>query len=259
MHGCCTGPFEAPGHSCVELPGRLAHSGSLQGASESSQRYCSTPHPFSWPQDELFTVAHPGQACAPSSPLVPVQVPVLEGSSRSGDTEPRGRLSVKTETQAGRMDVEPSDSIPDLGSVWQSASGPLCFSRVIPVPALVLPEFPDDSGHRCLRPPVAECHAVHVSAANKADSGSTMQSKGEQCPSPSHSPILALPDLVLGVNSPLVLVPLGDSDQAGLTVPASEQDLASPTRALEVVGMAHSGPRAVMDVLPVEEDGKSEV
>ncbi len=50
MHGCCTGPFEAPGHSCVELPGRLAHSGSLQGASESSQRYCSTPHPFSWPQ-----------------------------------------------------------------------------------------------------------------------------------------------------------------------------------------------------------------
>ncbi len=127
----------------------------------------------------------------------------------------------------------------------------LCFSRVIPVPALVLPEFPNDSGHRCLRPPMAECHAVRVSA-NKADSGSTMQSKGEQCPSPSHSPILALPDLVLGVNSPLVSVPLGDSDQAGLTVPAPEQDLASPTRALEVVGMAHSGPRAVMDVLNVE-------
>ncbi len=54
-----------------------------------------------------------------------------------------------------------------------------------------------------------------------------MQSKSEQCPSRSHSPILALPDLVLGVNSPLVSVPLGDSDQAGLTVPASEQDLAS--------------------------------
>ncbi len=145
------------------------------------------------------------------------------------------------------MDVEPSDSIPDLGSVWQSGNGHLCFSRVIPVPALVLPEFPDDSGHRCLRPPMAE-----LISTNKADSGSTMQSKGEQCPSPSHSPILALPDLVLGVNSPLVSVPLGDSDQAGLTVPAPEQDLASPTRALEVVGIAHSGPRAVMDVLNVE-------
>ncbi len=52
MLGCCTGPFEAPGHSCTELSGRLAHSGSLQGASESSQRYRSRPHPFSWPQDE---------------------------------------------------------------------------------------------------------------------------------------------------------------------------------------------------------------
>ncbi len=52
MHGCCTGPFEAPGHSCAELSGRLAHSGSLQGASKSSQRYRSPPHLFSWPQNE---------------------------------------------------------------------------------------------------------------------------------------------------------------------------------------------------------------
>ncbi len=198
-----------------------------------------------------FTVAHPGQACAPSSPLVPRQVPFFEGGSRSGNTEPCGRFSVETEAQAGGMDVEPSDGIPDLGSVWQSGGGPLCLSRVIPVPALVLPEFPDDSGHRCVRPSVAECQSVRVSA-NKADSGSTMQSEGERCPSPSHSPILALPDLVLGANSPLVSVSLGDSDQAGLTVPASGQDLACSTRALEVVGMAHTGPRAVINVLPVE-------
>ncbi len=87
---------------------------------------------------------------------------------------------------------------------------------------------------------------------NKVDSGSTMQSEGERCPSPSHSPILALPDLVLGANSPLVSASLGDSDQAGLTVPASGQDLASSAGALEVVGMAHTGPRAVIDGLPAE-------
>ncbi len=157
-----------------------------------------------------FTVAHPGQACAPSSPLVPRQVPLFEGGSRSGNTEPCGRFSVKTEAQAGGMDVEPPDGIPDLGSVWKSGGGPLCFSRVILVPALVLPEFPNDSRHRCIRPPMAECQSVRVSA-NKADSGSTMQREGERCPSPSHSPILALPDLVLGANSPLVSVSLGDS------------------------------------------------
>ncbi len=37
MHGCCSGPFEAPGHSCTQLPGRLAHSGPLQGVGELSQ------------------------------------------------------------------------------------------------------------------------------------------------------------------------------------------------------------------------------
>ncbi len=158
---------------------------------------------------------------------------------------------LRQKLKPGEWMLKPSDGIPDLGSVWQSGGGPLCFSRVIPVPALVLPEFPDDSGHRCVRPPMAECQSVRVSA-NKADSGSTMQSEGERCPSPSHSPILALPDLVLGANSPLVSASLGDSDQAGLTVPASGQDLASSAGALEVVGMAHTGPRAVIDSLPAE-------
>ncbi len=319
MHGCCTGPFEAPGHSCTELSGRLAHSGSLQGASESSQGYRSRPHTFSWSQDErqeecalpilanhvsrgsfgfrsdagpfgscpdtrsysmsgplqarpsclcrylpqavgphgsglpcvaprvasheaaplvdegaeitphctsylpyqgvaqlllipfnvarprfspergengcdppspydhdgrindrlgrglrrqtgergvegrvpllayklpgtqgclpgfevfsprsrgvsyhsqdgqyggcvphkpprMFTVAHPGQACAPSSPLVPRQVPLFEGGSRSGNTEPGGRFSVESEAQAEGMNVEPSDGIPEAAA-----------------------------------------------------------------------------------------------------------------------------------------------
>ncbi len=109
--------------------------------------------------------------------------------------------------------------------------------------------FASQESSQC--PPMAECQSVRVSA-NKADSGSTMQSEGERCPSPSHSPILAFPDLVLGANSPLVSASLGDSDQAGLTVPASGQDLASSAGALEVVGMAHTGPRAVIDGLPAE-------
>ncbi len=92
-----------------------------------------------------FKVAHPGQACAPSSPLVPRQIPLFEGGSRSGSTEPGGRFSVETEAQTGRMDVEPSDR-PDLGSVWQSGGEPLCFSRVIPVPALFSLSFPTTLG-----------------------------------------------------------------------------------------------------------------
>ncbi len=129
----------------------------------------------------------------------------------------------------------------DLFASQESSQCPLWFSL----------SFPTTLGIDAFAPPMAECQSVRVSA-NKADSGSTMQSEGERCPSPSHSPILALPDLVLGANSPLVSASLGDSDQAGLTVPASGQDLASSAGALEVVGMAHTGPRAVIDGLPAE-------
>ncbi len=66
-----------------------------------------------------------------------------------------------------------------------------------------------------------------------------------RCPSPTYSPILALPDLVLRADSSSVSVPLGDSDQARPAFSASGQDL-------EAVGMAHTGSRALMDNLPVE-------
>ncbi len=117
--------------------------------------------------------------------------------------------------------------------------------------ALVLPKFPGDSGHRCVRPSVAEHETVCVSAS-QADSGSPMQGEGERCPSPTHSPILALPDMVLRADSSSVSAPLGDSDQAGPAFSASGQDLASSARDLEAVGMAHTGSRALMNSLPVE-------
>ncbi len=145
------------------------------------------------------------------------------------------------------MDVEPSDSSPDLGSVWQSGSETLCVTGVVPMLALVLPKFPGNSGHRS----VAEHETVRVSAS-QADSGSPMQGEGERCPSPTHSPILALPDMVLRADSSSVSAPLGDSDQAGPAFSASGQDLASSARDLEAVGMAHTGSRALMNSLPVE-------
>ncbi len=81
-----------------------------------------------------FMVAHPEQACTPSSPLVSEQVPLPESSLRSGSFEPGGRFSIEAETQAGGMDAEPSVSSPDLGSIRQSGSGPLCITRVVPIP-----------------------------------------------------------------------------------------------------------------------------
>ncbi len=52
VDGFCSGPLEAPGHSCTQLPGRLAHTGPLYGVSELSQRYRPPPHSSSWPQNK---------------------------------------------------------------------------------------------------------------------------------------------------------------------------------------------------------------
>ncbi len=53
------------------------------------------------------------------------------------------------------MDAEPSDSSPDLGTVWQSGSRPLCFTELSQCPLW----FPGNFGHRCVRPSVAEHEA----------------------------------------------------------------------------------------------------
>ncbi len=125
MHGCCTGPFEAPGHSCADLSGRLAHSGSHQGAGKSSQRYRSPPHPFSWPQNERQ------EECAP---------PVSGGSF------------------GFHSDAGPFGSCPDIQ--FYSMSGPLqarpsCLCRYLPQAVR-----PHGSGLPCVAPRVASHEAV---------------------------------------------------------------------------------------------------
>ncbi len=67
--------------------------------------------------DNMAVVSHINrQGGSPSSPLVPRQVPLFEGGSRSGNTEPGGRFSVVSEAQAGGMNVEPSDGIPEAAA-----------------------------------------------------------------------------------------------------------------------------------------------
>ncbi len=149
------------------------------------------------------------------------------------------------------MNVEPSDSSPGLGSVRRSGSGPLCITGVVPMPALVLPEFPGTFGHRRVHPTLAGRETVRV-FASQANSGSPVQGDGEWCLSPTRSPVLAIPYVVLRADSSSVSAPLGDSDQAGPALSASGQDLASSGRDQEAVGMAHPGPRTLISSLPAE-------
>ncbi len=194
-----------------------------------------------------FTVAHPKQACTPSPPLGSGQVSLIESGSRPGSLEPRSRLSVETEAQ-GMLNRQMVAQIWDL---FGKAEVDLCVAGVVPMPALVLPEFPSTSGHRSICSSLAGHEAVCVST-HQADSDSSVQGEGEQCPSPIRSPVLAIPDMILGADSSSVSPPLGDTYQAGPALSASGQDLTPSTRDLEAVGMAHPGPQVLTSGLPAE-------
>ncbi len=113
-----------------ELLRRLAHSGPLQGVNESSQRYRSLPHSFSWPQNERQ------EEC--SLPLSANRV--FGGSLRF------------------RSDAGPFGSCPDIQ--FYSMSGPLqarpsCLSKYLPQAAR-----PHGSGLPCVAPRVASREAI---------------------------------------------------------------------------------------------------
>ncbi len=115
MHGCCTGPFEAPGHSCAELSGRLAHTGSLQGASKSSQRYRSLPHPFSCPQNERQ------EECAP-----PISANRVSGGSFGfhSDAGPFGSCpDIQFYSMSGPLQARPSCLCRLLGFMAAASPG----------------------------------------------------------------------------------------------------------------------------------------
>ncbi len=130
MHGYCPGPVEAPGHSCTQLPGRLAHSGPLQGVSELSQG-CRPPH----------VRALGLRTNTKKSVLSPSQQTVFLGVHLDS-VQMQGRLAPARISSLNTC-------LPDLGFVRQSGSEPLCITWVVPMPALVLPEFAGTSGHRC--------------------------------------------------------------------------------------------------------------
>ncbi len=105
------------------------------------------------------------------------------------------------------------------------------------MPALVLPESPGTFGHILVSPSLAERDwRKHVQS--QVNSGSPVQGEGERCPSPTRSPVLAIPDMVLRADS-----------SSGPALSASGQDLVSSARDLEAVGMAHPGPWTLISSL----------
>ncbi len=145
------------------------------------------------------------------------------------------------------MDREPPYGGSDLGKIRCSRGGTLCVAGVDPMPPLVLPLSPCLSGDRCASVPLAGHEAVCFPSVQAHSSGAAQGEDMRTPPSPS-SPVLAFPDVVLGVGLPSGGRPVGDSGQEGPTLSASGQDLTPTSRDLEVVGMADYRPPLALDL-----------
>lgn len=241
-------------HKLLRTESRLPGFASFPPFSKGSPCHCQDgQHGGSFPckPARRFSISHPGQACASSSIMVSEQVPFSESGPCPRGSEPRSGFSIEAETPVGGLDVEPSDSFPDLGGVRKSGGGPLCLAGVIPMPALVLPESSSSVGDRCIRPPLANAETLRL-PAHQTDPGGPGQSEGERSPPPSSSPILAVSAMVFGVNSSAGIASLEDSNQRGSAFPTSGQDLASSPGHVEAVRLADQGSSTLGLDLPTD-------
>ncbi len=124
------------------------------------------------------------------------------------------------------MDAEPPYGGSDLGKI-----------RCGPMPPLVLPLSPCLFGDRCASAPLAGHEAVCFLSGQAHPSGAAQGEDIRIPPSPS-SPVLAFPDVVLGVGLPSWRVTRGRF-QSGRT---------HTSRDLEVVGMANNRPPLPLDL-----------
>ncbi len=141
------------------------------------------------------------QACAPASSLGKGQVFVPESGPCPRGPEPSGGLLVKTETQVRGMDAELLYGGSDLGKIWCGRGGPHCVAGIDPMPPLVLPLSPCLSGDRCASAPLAGHEAVCFPPIKLIPAVLRRVKTMRTPPSPS-SPVLAFPDVVLGVGLP---------------------------------------------------------
>ncbi len=110
------------------------------------------------------------------------------------------------------MDAEPPDGGSDLETIRRSRGGPLCVSGVDPMPPLVLPLSPYLSRDRCASAPLAGHESVCFPSGQAHPCG-IVQGEGMRTPPSPSSSVLAVPDVVLGVDLPSGGRSAGDSSQ----------------------------------------------
>ncbi len=151
--------------------------------------------------DERYTITPHVTARPPSPPLESHAAQIAVRCPHSGGAQLCGRCALTTAHFPRRMATPSRDDPADLESIQGSSGRPVCFPRVLPLPAVFLPDRGPPRHGRTGTQLASGSMQVCISPSEPARTD-TVQGQGGRGSGPAGCAILAHPDLVSQTHSP---------------------------------------------------------
>ncbi len=171
-------------------------------------------------------------ACPPSPPLESHAVQVTARCPHPGEAQSCGRRALTTAHIPWRVATPSRDNPADLESIRESSGGPVCFPRVLPMPAVFFPDRGPPRHGRTGTQLASGLTQVCVSPSEPTCTD-TVQVQGGRGAGPAGHTALAHPDLVSRTNFPRVSTSLAHSSEEGPPLSGARHHLAPASRSVE--------------------------
>ncbi len=188
--------------------------------------------------DGRYTITPHVTACPPSPPLESHVAQIAVRCPHSGGAQSCGRCATPSR-----------DDPADLESIRGSSGRPVCFPRVLPLPAVFLPDR-GPPRHGCTGTQLASVSMQVCISPSEPARTDTVQGQGGRGAGPTGRAVLAHPDLVTQTHSPRDSPSLAHSSEEGPPFSGARHHLAPTSRSVEPSCVAPGRDAADLSGLP---------
>ncbi len=196
-----------------------------------------------------YTITPHVTARPPSPPLESHAVQVTACCSHPGAAQSCGRRALTTAHVPRRMATPSRDDPADLESIRGSSGRPICLPRVLPLPAVLLPDRGPPRHRRTGTQLASGLTQVCVSPSEPTRTD-TVQAQGGRGAGPAGCAPLAHPDLVSRTNFPRDSTSLAHSSEEGPPFSGARHHMAPASRSMEPPWVAPGRDAADLSGLP---------
>ncbi len=196
-----------------------------------------------------YTITPHVTARPPSPPLESHAVQVTACCSHPGAAQSCGRRALTTAHVPRRMATPSRDDLADLESIRGSSGRPVCLPRVLPLPAVLLPDR-GPPRHRCTGTQLASGLTQVCVSPSEPTRTDTVQAQGGRGAGPAGCAPLAHPDLVSRTHFPRDSTSLAHSSEEGPPFSGARHHMAPASRSMEPPCVAPGRDAADLSGLP---------